>query len=200
MDQTEVTNRMYALCVKAGVCMLPIQSGGVNPYYDNARYFNYPIVYTDWNDAEQYCAWANRRLPTEAEWEKAARGTDGRRYPWGNEKPNSKLLNYQDNIGTPLPVDRYPLGASPYGILNMAGNVREWIADWYDNDTYKEDHYLNPLGPETGTSRALRGGHFSDSWQQVSTYNRFSHEPWSAGLARGFRCAADGRVVALPNR
>ena len=191
IDQTEVTNRMYALCVKAGACGLPIQSDGVNPYYGNPRFYNYPIVYIDWIEAVQYCTWANRRLPTEAEWEKAARGTDGRRYPWGNEKPNSKLLNYQDNIGTPLPVDRYPLGASPYGILNMAGNVREWATDWYSNQTYKQDHELNPLGPETGTTRSLRGGHFSDSWQQVTTYNRFSHEPTSAGLARGFRCAAD---------
>jgi formylglycine-generating enzyme required for sulfatase activity len=191
IDQTEVTNRMYALCVKSGACWLPIQSEGVNPYYDNPRYSDYPVVYINWDEAARYCAWANRRLPTEAEWEKAARGTDGRRYPWGHEKPNSKLLNFQDNIGTPLPVDRYPSGASPYGILNMAGNVREWVADWYDNRAYEEDHYLNPLGPESGVVRSLRGGHFSDSWQQVSTYNRFSHEPQSAGLARGFRCAAD---------
>jgi len=191
IDQTEVTNQMYALCVDSGTCRLPVQSKGVNPYYGNPRYDNYPIVYVDWNEAVRYCTWANRRLPTEAEWEKAARGTDGRRYPWGDEKPNSKLLNFQDNIGTPLPVDRYPSGASPYGILNMAGNVREWVADWYGNNAYNENHSRNPLGPETGVVRSLRGGHFSDSWQQVSTYNRFSHEPQSAGLARGFRCAAD---------
>jgi len=191
IDQTEVTNQMYALCVEAGACWLPIQSDDVNPYYDNPRYDNYPIVYINWGEAVQYCTWVNRRLPTEAEWEKAARGTDGRKFPWGNEKPNSKFLNYQDNVGTPLPVDRYPSGASPYGVLNMAGNVREWVADWYDKNTYKGYHSLNPLGPESGTARSLRGGHFSDSWQQVSTYNRFSHEPESAGLARGFRCAAD---------
>jgi formylglycine-generating enzyme required for sulfatase activity len=191
IDQTEVTNRMYTSCVEAGACGLPIQSGGLNPYYNNSRYANYPIVYINWDQAVQYCTWVNRRLPTEAEWEKAARGTDGRGYPWGDEKPNSKLLNYQDNIGTPLPVDRYPSGASPYGVLNMAGNVREWVVDWYFNNTYQVNHYLNPLGPETGTVRSMRGGHFSDTWQQVSVYNRFSHGPESAGLARGFRCAAD---------
>jgi formylglycine-generating enzyme required for sulfatase activity len=191
IDQTEVTNRMYVSCVEAGACWLPILSEDLNPYYDNPRYDNYPIVYINWDEAVQYCTWANRRLPTEAEWEKAARSTDGREYPWGDEKPNSKLLNYQDNIGTPLPVDRYPSGASPYGVLNMAGNVREWVADWYYNNTYQANHDLNPLGPETGTVRSMRGGHFSDSWQQVTVYNRFSHEPDSAGLARGFRCAAD---------
>jgi formylglycine-generating enzyme required for sulfatase activity len=191
IDQTEVTNEMYALCVEAGVCWQPVQSKVINPYYDNPRYVNYPVVYINWQEAVQYCTWANRRLPTEAEWEKAARGTDGRKYPWGDEKPNSKLLNYQDNIGAPLPVDRYPSGASPYGVLNMAGNVREWVADWYDNKAYQEDYYLNPLGLKIGTEKSLRGGHFSDSWQQVYTYNRFSHEPESAGLARGFRCVAD---------
>jgi len=166
-------------------------SDNVNPYYNNSKYDNYPVVYINWQEAVQYCTWVNRRLPTEAEWEKAARGTDGRSYPWGNEEPNSKLANYQDNIGTPLPVDRYPLGASPYGVLNMAGNVREWLADWYNGSTYQEDHSVNPLGPETGIERSMRGGHFSDTMRRITTYNRFKHEPESAGLGRGFRCAAD---------
>ena len=190
IDRTEVTNQMYARCVKAGDCDHPIQFDEVNPYYDHLEYANYPVVYVSWKSAAKYCKWAGRRLPTEAEWEKAARGTDGNPYPWGNQEPDSSLLNYQDNIGGPLPVDRYPLGASPYGALNMAGNVREWVQDWFSPGYYaKWKYYTNPTGPKHGTSRSLRGGGFQDTAQQVFTYNRFAHDPLSAGIDRGFRCA-----------
>jgi formylglycine-generating enzyme required for sulfatase activity len=192
IDQTEVANEMYARCVEAGVCARPIQSEDMNPYYDNPEYDNYPVVYVSWSSAAGYCEWAGRRLPTEAEWEKAARGPDGNPYPWGNEEPGSRLLNYQDNIGGPLPVDRYPLGASPYGALNMAGNVREWVQDWF-SPTYYEKwwFYTNPAGPEGGTRKTLRGGGFRDTAQRVPTYNRFAHNPASPGIDRGFRCAMD---------
>ena len=192
IDQTEVTNEMYARCVEAGVCARPIQSDDVNPYYDNAEYVNYPVVYVHWSSAAGYCEWADRRLPTEAEWEKAARGPEGNAYPWGNEEPGSRLLNYEDNIGEPLPVDRYPLGASPYGALNMAGNVREWVQDWFSPTYYQRwKFYTNPPGPSGGSLKSLRGGGFRDAAQQVFTYNRFAHAPASPGIDRGFRCAMD---------
>jgi len=190
IDQTEVTNEMYARCVEAEVCRRPIQSSDVNPYYDNPEYVNYPVVYVSWRSAARYCKWAGRRLPTEAEWEKAARGPDGNPYPWGNEEPGAHLLNYQDNIGGPLPVDRYPLGASPYGVLNMAGNVREWVRDWFSPTYYtKWKYYTNPKGPGGGAKKSLRGGGFRDTAQQVFAFNRFAHNPTSAGIDRGFRCA-----------
>jgi len=194
IDQTEVTNEMYARCVQADVCAHPIQSSDVNPYYDNPKYVNYPAVYVSWKAAATYCKWAGRRLPTEAEWEKAARGPVGNHYPWGDEEPGTRLLNYQDNIGGPLPVDRYPLGASPYGALNMAGNVREWVRDWFSPTYYaKWRFYTNPAGPEGGAKKSLRGGGFQDTAQQVFAYNRFAHKPASAGIDRGFRCAKNAK-------
>jgi len=189
MDQVEVTNAMYALCVEEGKCTLPII--GRNPYYGRSRYKNYPVVYVSWYDANAYCKWAGRRLPTEAEWEKAARGTDGQIYPWGNNLPDQSLANFNMNIGALLDVFRYPLGASPYGVLNMAGNVREWVADWFNRSYYAVSPRENPLGPPSGETKSLRGGAYDDSYSQIRTFNRFDHAPSSPGLIRGFRCASD---------
>jgi eukaryotic-like serine/threonine-protein kinase len=188
MDRTEVTNAMYLLCVAAGNCTIPVQES-VNPYIRNPAYANYPVVYVGWNDAGNYCAWAGRRLPTEAEWEKAARGTDGRTYPWGNEEPTLSLANYGENVRESLPADRYPLGASPYGVLNMAGNVREWVNDWFSPIYYRHSPAENPPGPNKGEVRSLRGGSFLDDERQIRIYNRFGHYPDSSGIDRGFRCA-----------
>jgi formylglycine-generating enzyme required for sulfatase activity len=191
IDRTEVSNAMYARCVKDGKCDPPINPRGKNHYYDS-HFANYPVVYVRWSDAVAYCLWADRRLPSEAEWEKAARGTDGRAYPWGNNDPNPSLLNYNNNIGGLMPVDSYPSGAGPYGVLNMAGNVREWVNDWYDVHYYLQMAINNPVGPSGGKERTLRGGAFDDTVRQITTYNRFSHWPWSAGNDRGFRCAMSG--------
>ena len=190
IDQTEVTNAMYALCVEAGMCTYPVDNGS-NPYYGNSRYANYPVVYVTWNAADNYCRWAGRRLPTDAEWEKAARGTDQRLYPWGNEPPNPSLANFDMNIGAPLPVDRYPLGASPYGALNMAGNVREWVSDWFNEFYYLASPRENPLGPSAGETKSLRGGSYLDDANEIRVFNRFFHPPGSPGINRGFRCASD---------
>lgn len=188
VDQVEVTNAMYAMCVDAGKCPLPVV--GRNPYYSHPRYNNYPVVYVTWYDADAYCQWAGRRLPTEAEWEKAARGTHRRIYPWGNELPDESLANFNLNIGALLDVHRYPLGASPYGVFNMAGNVREWVADWFHEFYYTVSPRENPQGPPSGAHKSLRGGSYDDSYGQIRTFNRFSHAPASPGINRGFRCAS----------
>ncbi len=188
MDKVEVSNAMYAKCVEAGECLLPVLR--LNPYYGKWAYRDLPVVYVNWYAAEKYCAWAGRRLPTEAEWEKAARGTERLSYPWGEDRANPRLANFDESlIGEALSVFRYPLGASPYGALNMAGNVREWVADWFANDYYGISPKVNPTGPETGFERSLRGGAYDANADSITTYHRFNHEPDSAGLSRGFRCA-----------
>ena len=192
MDKFEVSNAMYTKCVDAGVCLPPVLR--LNPYYGKWAYRNLPVVYTNWYAAETYCAWAGRRLPTEAEWEKAARGTDQRRYTWGEDRPNPRLANFEESLmGEMLPVFRYPLGASPYGVLNMAGNVREWVADWYAKDYYANSPKVNPSGPASGFERSLRGGAYDANADSITTINRFRHEPDSAGLSRGFRCAESAK-------
>lgn len=187
MDKYEVSNAMYLKCMQDGACSEMVSD---NTTYNNWIYRNHPITYVTWEQANVYCQWAGRRLPTEAEWEKAARGTDGRKYPWGNEAPNARLANFDGSmIHEAVSVYRYPLGASPYGVLNMSGNVREWIADWYGEDYYLTTPYTNPTGPETGTERSLRSGSYNEDKNEITITSRYRHEPQSAGLSRGFRCA-----------
>lgn len=189
MDKVEVTNAMYLKCLQANGCTTPVSD---NVYYDNWIYRDHPIVYVTWDQANAYCQWAGRHLPTEAEWEKAARGTDGRLYPWGNEAPNPRLANFSDTmIHESVSSFRYPLGASPYGVLNMSGNVREWVTDWFDYDYYTYSPYANPKGPETGEERSLRSTSFNEDGHEIVLTSRLRHEPQSAGLSRGFRCAQD---------
>lgn len=190
VDKYEVSNAMYLKCMAAGICAEMVSD---NTTYNNWIYRNHPITYVTWEQANTYCQWAGRRLPTEAEWEKAARGTDGRKYPWGNEAPNARLANFDGSmIHESVSVYRYPLGASPYGALNMAGNAREWIADWYGEDYYLITPYENPTGPETGTERSLRSGSYNEDKNEIAITSRYRHEPQSAGLSRGFRCAQSG--------
>ena len=190
MDKYEVSNAMYLKCLQAGVCSEMVSD---NTTYQSWVYRNHPITYVTWEQANAYCQWAGRRLPTEAEWEKAARGTDGRKYPWGNEAPNARLANFDGSmIHEAVSVYRYPLGASPYGALNMSGNVREWIADWYAEDYYLVTPYANPTGAETGSERSLRSGSYNEDKNEIAITSRYRHEPQSAGLSRGFRCAEDG--------
>ncbi len=195
VDQTEVTNAMYAKCVQAGACQTPAagKSTTQNSRYGNSQFDNYPVTNVSWDSASNYCNWAVRRLPTEAEWEKAARGTDGRIYPWGDQAPDASLLNY--DIGNTTEVGHYPIGASPYGALDMAGNVWEWTSS-----LYRPYPYLANDGREDMRSRGrrvLRSGSFGsklDSPGDVrSAYRNGGGDdslPDSQSPSLGFRCVS----------
>jgi formylglycine-generating enzyme required for sulfatase activity len=187
IDRTEVTNAQYRGCLDAGACAKP-QYWGDSAYDADGQ----PVVGVVWNDAEAYCKWAGARLPTEAEWEKAARGTDGRVYPWGNEDPTCERANYNtDCVGKPALTGSYPASASPYGALDMAGNVWEWVADWYAADTYGPSPQQNPTGPDSGDRRVLRGG----SWNMGPVHARCAYRDGNVPGSRfnylgdGFRCS-----------
>ena len=192
IDQTEVTNAQYEICVTEGDC--EASSNADNADYNGA---NYPVVRVLWYDAVAYCEWAGGRLPTEAEWEYAARGVESLVYPWGNEfQPglaNCREVDCDDGFEPTSPVGSFPKGASWVGALDMAGNVWEWVGDWYDADYYERSPVENPTGPETGESRALallRGGSWGGSIRSVRAANRGRDNPAAMSSTNGFRCVA----------
>ena len=202
IDKFELTNSRYLEFVKATNHRIP-----QNPKNATRNLWqgdtiteslaDRPVINVDWADANAYCQWAGKRLPTEAEWEKAAKGTADRRFPWGNVEPTNKHLNFnQQWIGekTLMPVGSYELGKSPFGVYDMAGNVWEWVNDWYDAKYYEKSPAKNPTGPETGTKRVLRGSGWQNETPTVRIFTRVDSDPTIRNESTGFRCAMDVRT------
>jgi formylglycine-generating enzyme required for sulfatase activity len=195
IDQTEVTNKQYKDCVDAGMCEPPSDTSSYKhpSYYGNSEFDDYPVIYVNWDKANRYCeVWSGTGadLPTEAQWEKAARGTDQRTYPWGEDISCNKT-NYNNCVGATSPVKNYPNNMSPYGAYDMAGNVWEWVNDYYQGDYYTVmgDNASNPKGPVSGTSRVLRGGSWYDIDNYVRSAIRLGSGPTVTDFYSGFRCA-----------
>jgi formylglycine-generating enzyme required for sulfatase activity/predicted Ser/Thr protein kinase len=224
IDQTEVTNKMFTKFIEETGYQTAAEKGGwgnaftggkwervekadwrhpFGPQSSIAGLEQHPVVQVSWDDAVAYCQWASRRLPTEAEWEKATRGMDNRVFPWGNEIPNGNLLNFaDDNLQVAwavttvddgyrysAPVGSYPEGTSPFGVLDMAGNVSEWVNDRYSKDYYQVSPDINPLGPGSGNFYVLRGGAWDVIEMQVRASSRDGFAPFSRFNTAGFRCA-----------
>jgi serine/threonine-protein kinase len=221
IDKTEVTFGQYRACVDAGRCHAPHVSDGTCNVWTGTAWdkgtlpssvqgANQPVVCVDWDQANAYCGWKGRRLPTEAEWEKAARGTDGRKYSWGNAAYGSagKVANiadraakgrfsgmswatesYDDGFAETAPVGSFPAGASPYGALDMIGNVWEWVADWYKDTYYSEAPSKNPRGASSGSYRGLRGGSWNNLPENDRASGRNGFDSAYRSVNLGFRCA-----------
>ena len=208
IDQYEVTNQAYTQCVMSGNCQVPadISLGTQDYYYGNPKFANYPVVHVTWNDAVKFCNWRGGRLPTEAEWEKAARGTDQRFFPWGNGYSSTKAnlcdinctaqqTNKDLNDGYPYtsPVGIFTDAQSPYGAYDMAGNVWEWVIDWYDEGYYSTQlaGSENPRGPDSGDGRVVRGGSWVSNIFNARTTLRLNYQPDQQAFHIGFRCVSE---------
>lgn len=200
IDKYEASNARYKEFMKATSHPAPA-------YWDDPRLNkqNQPVVGVSWTDANAFCKWEGKRLPTEAEWERAAKGPEGdNHYPWGH-KLDPKKANYGQNVGRTMPVDSYPEGVSGFGVYNMAGNVFEWVEDWYDPSYYKQSLALNPKGADQGYNYAnqgpvkvLRGGSWLTPETSLHTSHRFWNQPDnnSYGVGLGFRCAKSAATVS----
>lgn len=193
IDRYEVTNVHYLRFVLAGGAPWP-PYWRADPFPEKMAW--HPVIGVSWREADAYCRWAGKRLPTEAEWEKAARGTDGRIFPWGDEPAGwlkSNIAHAGSKRGLRYPplanVNRYDRGASPYGVYQMAGNAAEWVADWFDPESYRRGPDVNPHGPERGTDRVFRGGSWNEDPEVARSAGRGAAEPEHRSYLIGFRCA-----------
>ena len=204
LDATEVTVSQYAACVAAGGCAQPHEG---DPKVNDKCHRNrpeeaeLPVNCITWDMADSYCRFVGKRLPTDAEWEKAARGGDGRTYPWGEASPSCELANYapvasrfgaavaQYCVGGPTPVGSYPEGTSPYGIVDMSGNVWEWTADWFDSAHTTRPDSVDPRGPPEGSQRIVRGGAWDFGPDSLRAYNQGHFPPTEWHNFIGVRCA-----------
>lgn len=205
IDIYEVSNAHYMKFLDETLHKPPMNVFADRPFNEEEDIGELPVVQVTWHDAVDYCFWAGKRLPTEAEWEKAARGNDGRLYPWGDQAPTRQQANFEkdwEEKKTFVEVTALPEGQSPYGLRNLAGNVREWVQDWYASEYYASAPDKNPKGPETGILKVLRGG----SWKSFDTDLRATSRS-KGGFALkthgiGFRCARDigpGQTVSQSN-
>jgi len=193
IDQVEVTNERFMTFVKTTGHRSPPNPYGIGPLTSVKGIEQLPVVQTTWYDAKAYCSWTKKRLPTEAEWEKAARGTDGRLFPWGNEPATSKRANFDrewEEEKTLHPVGSLPGGDSPYGVKDLSGNAREWVQDWYDPEYYQHAPDRNPQGPEKkGVVRSIRGGSWHSPISDITTTARGRGGFALQTHGTGFRCA-----------
>ena len=190
IDKFETSNRSYDECVNAGVCSEPRST----VEFRHSQYADFPVRYVTWEDAKTYCEWVGRRLLTEAEWERAARGSDTRIYPWGNGEPDGTQANFcdkdcpspgnrdnqiKDGYPRTAPVEEFSKGESPFGVRNMAGNVREWVSDWYNAAYYElpDATRPNPQGPSVGIKRVIRGGSWAGTKRNLRVSHRQSFDP-----------------------
>ncbi|HEY9151978.1 MAG TPA: SUMF1/EgtB/PvdO family nonheme iron enzyme [Anaerolineales bacterium] len=209
IDKFDVTNAMYLACITAGGCTPPQQTKSQTrqSYFNNPDFNDYPVVYVTWTQATTYCKWAGRHLPTEAEWEYSARGNTINTYPWGDQVPDSTRANFNYQVGDTTKVGSYPAGASPFGVLDMAGNVAQWVNDFFDPTYYSKGVNTNPSGPIARSNfynRVVRGGSFQDDPTNIRVSLRASvlgpdpnaqvgtdayYGTFSPKI--GFRCASD---------
>jgi formylglycine-generating enzyme required for sulfatase activity len=214
MDRYVATNSEYRACYEAGVCDLPRRTSSyvaditlVENYFFNPIYDGYPVVYLEHQSASDYCGWRGMRLPTEAEWEHAARGAGPALYPWGSSEPVCSMANFNEDglfcVGGTVPVGSYPKNITPEGVVEMGGNVWEWTQDWYGAEYYSESPCENPAGPETGTQRVLRGGawYYPVDAMSVTYRNQwepeflFTGNPFGDYRGFGVRCVKDAPTV-----
>jgi len=192
IDQFEITNHKYAACVLDGACDAPRKSDSTErvSYYGNVDFDNYPVIYVSWSDADRFCKWRDARLPTEAEWEKAARGPNGNLLPWGTGFSCDRA-NANGCTNDTTAVGSYPTGVSDYSVYDMVGNVLEWVSDWYNASYYTNAPAANPTGQPTGEKHVIRGGSWDSHAGYIFPFYRDFPITEEGGTDIGFRCALD---------